>query len=438
MNFKWIMRMGTIGFLTAGMSLMGTDICRAAVVGQDISAGYCEESTVEVSAFPGSVLPSEPGVSEEEKNAIRMIRIENGNLNGSVFSKGDRIRFSLELAEDGFFDYMKKLDYSYGDDGTDVHSFDRILVRLQSEKGQKAYVSLACREMDGKTAAEGVFEVPSGMASGKWKILCLSINESGDESGLRLYNRTITHGDFYPDLSWGDFTIAGSKADLEAPVVKSLKAVKNPDGSVTYSFKASDKSRYFVNTGYPDNESLKKDVKNGRYTVTQSKKKVKQKAVKNIYLHDIWGNQRVLRLSWPLDKSTVLANSAIRMTSVKLAKKNVKAGEDTSVTLKMKWTKFAPKKITLEYRSAYSAGVALIKMKASDAKKMTWMGTFKAKKSMEDGMWTLVRIHIEGKNSLKKNVEMNLVNKKWLTDYVSANDINLRIDLENGNIRVRS
>lgn len=381
-------------------------------------------------------------IKEANIAAWNSVVFKKASLDKKEYKAGDKVKIKITIDDSK----MKETGDKYYLDGEWDSVFNMTLTFKSALSEQEMSISLddyldGKRNKDGTITYTDSFTIKDGMKRGNWIISEIEINDTQDGPCTVLKNRNYTGDDRYPDLSWGDFKVIGTKADLQAPALKNFKVKKlGGDCRITY-WAITDKSKaecvrvrdIMLADGSYDETIL--DKKNGLYS---AKWNAKRKDKIYYEVRDILGNYRIINLSKKdyVEPRFNLENSKIEVKKVTVAQKSVTSKQTDKITLNMKWTKFTPKYVMLEYRAPYGSARKCVMMKADNKSKTKWTGKLNFDNTSHNGIWRLYSIHIKGKNSKGKTITTEVNNSASVTSQLPTKSY-LKSDLTSADIKVK-
>lgn len=385
-------------------------------------------------------------IPEKLQEYLNTVHVSKASVNKKTFKVGDTLTYRIVLKDNG----LKSLESdSIVDEEIDYSSVKCVALNLAAKKsGQRVclYLKPVRKNADGSVEWKGSMKIRKGMQPGKWIVQSIDVNPNTTEWhewAFSLLNREQNGNPQYPDLSWGDFKVTGTKADLTAPKIVRLKNRRVSKHRIQVRWKVLDPSGaycYLVWGGDVYGERLKKT--GNYYKITETKSWLQGDI--GLVAVDTWGNQvyyEIVKGKWRNPIRTDRASSQISIRKITQKKPTVKPGEIQKITLSMKWKKFKPERMRIDYRAPYAYlwddPSAIVELKAKNRSKTKWSGTFQLKPTSNwKGTWSIAKICVFGKNSNGRRVTLTIENSRWMpSSHVGSGY--LRADLSGGNIRVQ-
>lgn len=367
------------------------------------------------------------GWREEEAG---LFQISDVRINKQNFSKGDKIKLSLCAIDKGL------------DTVSSGWKMYFVSVKLQSERGQGLMIPME-RDKRNPDKWTGSFKVREGMQPGKWRIHAVVINDDMEEDQRWFCNRYYRNNNpEYKDYSDCDFRVTGTKGDYQAPKLTywNFRRLKKDEVRLCVRVKDNDLTfmGYVAYNGNVDRQEMKYNKKKKYYEAdTLLDPDVYRPEFQAV---DIFGNRLCLALEkYPGASDRKNPNKGkAAVQSISLSSKAVKAGEKIKIKLKMKWTKFTPSKMALEYHMPGGDAIKKVVMKPTGKGKTTWSGTWEAPDVAGERTWGLARVWVIGKDAKGKKKTYAIENSRWLPyDVLYESDDRFRQNLLAGSVKVK-
>lgn len=383
---------------------------------------------------------SDASVTQKARDYWDTVHISKASVSRKKGTVGDTLTYRMVIKDNGL-KALADSDPLWKYEERPFLCMSDVTLNLAAQKsGQRLDVDLKRVRTfaDGSQEWKGSIKIRKGMQPGKWIVQSMEV----DSPLFGFSSRDQSGNPGWPDLSWGNFMVTGTKADLTAPKIIRLKNRKVSKRRTQLRWKVSDASRVRCYLYYTDDLLETPMKKSGKYyKTTESNEELGHITLVAV---DDWGNQVRYTLKkgkWVNPEQTKRVSSRISVRKITRKKPTVKPGEVQKITLSMKWKKFIPESIKIDYRAPYAYAVgnssATVQLKAKNRSKTKWSGIFQTKPtSRKKGTWCAEKISLVGKNSKGKRVSFNIENSKWMpSSHVGSGY--LRADLSGGNICVQ-